>query len=123
MKRFILIVAGITVMSVLSGAAFASDFIHETDQLSQARNLLSATTVGNKAIFAGGYSSVVGSSDVVDIYDADSDTWSTYQLSQSRSNMGATTVGNIAFFAGGRYWYHPLRHCRYLRLWHQYMVH
>ncbi len=35
-----------------------------------------ATTIGNKAIFAGGLLNVYQSSDAVDIYDASSDTWS-----------------------------------------------
>jgi len=79
-----------------------------TATLSQARTLLAATTVGSKAIFAGGsYSNLTtvpdhGYSSVVDIYDAETDTWSVASLSQPRSSLAATTVGNLAIFAGGR---------------------
>ncbi len=54
-----------------------------TATLSQAREYLAATTVGTKAIFAGGYSSS-GYSNVVDIYDASTGQWSTATLSQAR---------------------------------------
>jgi hypothetical protein len=61
---------------------------------------MGATTVGTKAIFAGG-ESASGYSNVVDIYDSSNDTWSTDTLSQARSWLGATTVGSKAIFAGG----------------------
>jgi hypothetical protein len=67
-----------------------------TATLSQARSLLVAASVGNKALFAGGTYS-----DVVDIYNADTNTWSTAKLSQGRSYLSATAVGSKAFFAGG----------------------
>jgi hypothetical protein len=67
-----------------------------THTLSQARANLAATTVGTKAIFAGG-----SGSNVVDIYDSSSNTWSTATISQARSSLAATTVGTKAIFAGG----------------------
>jgi len=81
-------------------SAFASGLVHSTANLSQGRYWLAATTVGNKALFAGGS----GASNVVDIYDADTNTWSTATLSQARSQLSATTVGNKAMFAGGYYY-------------------
>ena len=60
---------------------------------------LAVTVVGDKAIFAGGWTSVA--SDVVDIYDADSHQWSHTTLSQPRGRLAATTVGDLALFGGG----------------------
>lgn len=76
-----------------------------TAALSQARDGMAVTTVGTKAIFAGGYFNDVNgtaqTSDVVDIYDAATDHWSTATLSQARAGATAAAVGNLAIFAGG----------------------
>ena len=74
-----------------------------TTMLSEARRLLAATSVGRKALFAGGYNNVVNRyhSDRVDIYDDSTGTWRTASLSQARYSLAATTVGNKALFAGG----------------------
>ena len=82
--------------------------------LSQARTALAATTVGSKALFAGGCaigavsiaeSRACGAGgavvDIVDIYDSRTDTWSTARLSVPRRDMAATSAGTKAFFAGG----------------------
>ena len=69
---------------------------------------LNAATVvaGNKVFFAGGFTDfsdyerpVV--TDVVDIYDAASDTWTTAKLSQARGAIKAGVAGNKVVFAGG----------------------
>ncbi|WP_424101162.1 LamG-like jellyroll fold domain-containing protein [Moorena producens] len=73
--------------------------------LSVARRSLAATTVGNLAIFAGGYD---GNSDVdtVDVFEYQNGTLVKHEhnleLSVARSSLAATTVGNLAIFAGGR---------------------
>jgi hypothetical protein len=83
-----------------------------TATLSQARFNLAATTVGSKAIFAGGATGGISSpnaiaSDVVDIYDASKGApsnpaaWSTATLSEARGALAAATAGNRALFAGG----------------------
>ena len=80
-------------------------------ELSQARNNLAATTVGNYALFGGGDTG--SHSDVVDAYDQTL-TWSTpaHTLSQARNNLAATTVApaggsspqsGYALFGGGDY--------------------
>ncbi|HUY31344.1 MAG TPA: hypothetical protein VMV69_01080 [Pirellulales bacterium] len=80
-----------------------------TAALSQARSYLEATAVGTDAIFAGGYTlptnpmEDVNTSNVVDIYDASTNQWSTAALSQARFGLEAATVGNQAMFAGGIY--------------------
>jgi len=40
-------------------------------------------------------------SNVVDLYNGASGTWSTAQLSVARWYLAATSVGNVAIFAGG----------------------
>ena len=67
-----------------------------TAQLSVARSSLAGTSVGNLAIFAGGYNSKV-----VDLYNSATGAWSTAQLSVARYSLAATSVGNLAIFAGG----------------------
>ena len=65
---------------------------------------VSATSVGSKVFFTGGYNgSGVGNvnSNVVDIYDTSTGVWSTATLSQARNYLAATSAGNQAFFAGG----------------------
>lgn len=77
-----------------------------TATLSQPREGVQATTVGNYAIFAGGGCGVVDwyyttSSNVVDIYDAANDVWSTATMSSERINFLAGTSGNQVFLLGG----------------------
>lgn len=71
-----------------------------TATLSQARGYISSTSVGSKALFAGG-SNDAGVSAVVDIYDATSGLWTAASLSVARSSLAATSVGSKALFAGG----------------------
>ncbi len=42
-----------------------------------------------------------GPSNVVDLYNSATETWSTAELSVARENFAATSVGNVALFAGG----------------------
>lgn len=74
--------------------------------LSEARSDIVSTSVGSKAIFAGGTIPGYGSdisryTTAVDIYDATSDTWSTASLSKARGRISVTSVGTKAIFAGG----------------------
>ncbi len=73
--------------------------------LSQTRNVSAVATVANKIFFAGGRfpPTVPGPnfSNVVDIYDITTGSWSTATLSQPRWGMTAATLGNKVFFAGG----------------------
>jgi hypothetical protein len=43
----------------------------------------------------------VGASNVVDLYNSATGTWSTAQLSVARQGLAAASVGNVALFAGG----------------------
>lgn len=80
-------------------------------QLSQARTEISAVAVGNKMLFAGGLEIVslgtpgdpvpMNAHAVVDIYDTQTNTWTTAQLSEARGGMAHAVVGNKALFAGG----------------------
>jgi hypothetical protein len=82
------------------------------EETTEARTLegrisLAATSVGNQAIFAGGFSRLTyEASDAVNIYDASQELWlkDPGHLSMPRWNLAATTVGNLAIFAGGWNW-------------------
>lgn len=74
--------------------------------LSTPREGIQAASVGNYAIFAGGGCGAINwyytsGSDVVDVYDALSDTWSTAAMSSSRINFLAVASGNQVFLLGG----------------------
>lgn len=68
--------------------------------LSVARHLLAATTVGDYALFGGGYSN--GRSSTVDAYSTSLTRTTPTSLSVSRDDLAATTVGNYALFGGGQ---------------------
>ena len=76
-----------------------------TAQLSQARFGLSATSVGDKVFFAGGIADSTATetnlSNVVDIYDTSTNTWSTTNMSQPRVWFSATSSGSDVFFGSG----------------------
>lgn len=78
--------------------------------LSKARQGICATVVGSKVIFAGGTyftkisafnNPVSNVSDVVDIYDATTNSWSVAKLSVARTGISAVVTGNNVYFAGG----------------------
>lgn len=97
--RLILILSLSAINFVLAWPAHASDFTHTTTVLSENRTNISATALGNKVFFAGGWTGQV--SDVVDVYNIETEEWSVDYLSKARSHIAATTVGNKAIFAGG----------------------
>lgn len=73
--------------------------------LSEKRKLGAVVTSGNKIFFAGGNSVPVlpgpHYSSRVDIYDINTNTWSTAELSQARTGLTAVAGGNKVYFAGG----------------------
>ncbi len=78
-----------------------------TAQLSQARGHLSATSVGNKVIFAGGITNDNVLSDKVDIYDALTGEWTTASLSVPRctdmtDGLTKTVCGKVYIVGGGK---------------------
>ena len=89
--------------------AYDSDLTRSTPTaLSQARNDFAATTVGNYALFGGGY--VDGYSAVVDAYDQNLTRSTPTELSQARTGLAATSVApagdsspqsGYAVFGGG----------------------
>jgi len=82
-------------------AATGTTWTHTTANLSVGRDELAATTVGNYAIFGGGWVYPSGVKANVDIFDAGTRQWSTASLSVARSQLAATSVGNNALFGGG----------------------
>ena len=77
-------------------------------QLSSPRMYDQAVSYENTVLFTGGYRVLSLSptnfefSDIVDIYDLTSETWSTANLSQARSGVAASVVGDVALFGGGQ---------------------
>ncbi|MFT4541144.1 MAG: hypothetical protein ACI841_001522 [Planctomycetota bacterium] len=76
--------------------------------LSQARSSLAATSVGGKALFAGGATDInLPRLATVDIYDSnagppqDVNAWTVTALSQARASLSAESVGSVAIFASG----------------------
>ena len=68
-------------------------------ELSVKRHTPAATTVGNYALFGGGYYS--GYQSTVDAYDTSLTRTTPTALSAARIYLAATTVGNYALFGGG----------------------
>ena len=81
--------------------AYSSSLTRTTvTPLTMIRYYLAATTLGDYAIFGGGYAS----DDVtnrVDIYDSSLTRLNYNYLTVGRSQLAATTVGNYALFGGG----------------------
>ena len=65
--------------------------------LSEARAYLTATSVGNYALFGGGDTTTA----TVDAYDASLTRTTATPLSEARIYLTATSVGNYALFGGG----------------------
>jgi hypothetical protein len=78
-----------------------------TAALSIARSNVAVAVIGSSVFFAGGETSTIypniGYSNVVDIYNNDTNTWTTATLSLARSELAAASLGGKAFFAGGVY--------------------
>ncbi|MCP3917509.1 MAG: hypothetical protein GY711_18345 [bacterium] len=73
-----------------------------TEQLSEPRSALAATSVGQYALFGGGANGgAPNASATVDIYDAAAESWATSSLSIARHSLVATSAGSKALFAGG----------------------
>ena len=73
--------------------------------LSQPRAGIAAGWAGSKIVFAGG-----GQSSRVDIYDINTNSWSTSELSVGRQDIAVVTSGDKIFFAGGwegDWWWFP----------------
>ena len=66
----------------------------------EARDIITATTVGNYALFGSGYNTR-GISAVVDAYNTSLVRSTATELSEARYNIAATTVGDYALFGGG----------------------
>ena len=69
--------------------------------LSLARTSLAATTIGDYALFGGGYDISGTYVSNVDAYDTSLTRTKPTSLSTGRGNLAATTVGNYALFGGG----------------------
>lgn len=77
---------------------YSTTLTHTTTSLSENKTYLSAATVGNYSLFAGGTAEGVGSSDTVDVYDNNLVHFMAPNLSQ-KGGPPATTLNNYAIFA------------------------
>ena len=77
--------------------------------LSKARERIAAATIGSKVFFAGGTfytgngypNQIWDVSNVVDIYDIVTNSWSATTLSIARGNINAVVIGDRIYFVGG----------------------
>lgn len=74
---------------------------HTPDELSTGRMDLAATTVGNYALFCGGYGNGSSAITVIDVYNQSLTRTMTLSTVNGRRNCSAITLGNYAIFAGG----------------------
>jgi hypothetical protein len=81
--------------------------VHKSARLSEARDSLAATSLGDLVFFGGGYTTT-RASDRVDICDVTSGIWTTATLSVPREDLVATSSGNLVFFGGGSYFETPV---------------
>jgi hypothetical protein len=76
-----------------------------THALGTPRYNMGVVAAGSKIFFAGGFNTdgllFQDYYNVVDVYDASTNTWSYAQLSQGRTDIAAAAVGNKVVFAGG----------------------
>lgn len=86
----------------------ASSGLWSTSSLSQAKGRgLTATTVNNKVYFAGGTTRIAITNDYegtagIDIYDVNSNSWSTSSLGEAKGWHAAIAVNDKIYWAGGR---------------------
>ena len=76
------------------------EYYGTADNLSTTKYRLAATSVGNYALFGGGYASSVYES-TIDTYTSSLVKGTATDLSSARSYLAATNVGNYALFGGG----------------------
>lgn len=91
----------VIIFSIIITVAYCNVVI-ETTSLSVPRRLGSSVQVGNKAYFSGGFTFNDVGSDVVDIFDLDTNQWNgTLTLAQSRGFLTTVSNGTHIFFIGG----------------------
>jgi hypothetical protein len=79
-----------------------------TITLSTARRLVSCVNVGKYALFYGGYTGSNGAttggtiSNLINIWNTETSTWSQNNLPTTRENVGVGSIGKYAIFAGGK---------------------
>lgn len=92
------------VLAIASGLLLAQSAQAQwtTDNLSDDRRELVAASAGDLAVFVGGKGAANSTSDVVDIYDASTETFTATTLSSPRRSHAAAGEGNLIMIGGGR---------------------
>ncbi|MCP3916672.1 MAG: hypothetical protein GY711_14040 [bacterium] len=89
----------LTALALLAPGASAQWSI---DYLSEARTGIAAGSVGDLAVFAGGYGGSFGTpTNTVDIYDAATGQWTQAVIVEARSRMAVARAGDLLLFGGG----------------------
>ena len=84
-----------------STGIWESTSTNSNQKLSVGRIQFAAASAGNKIYFAGGVTYPSSVTNVVDIYNATTNTWSTTTLSSSRQFLNGVGKNNLIIFAGG----------------------
>ena len=87
------------IYAILSSYTQILSYAGTATPLSEARGYLTATSVGDYALFGGGYGDIPTST--VDAYDTSLTRTIPTPLSETRYELTATSVGNYALFGGG----------------------
>ena len=89
--------------AILSRFAQILSYVGTATDLSEARGGLAATSVGNYALFGGGWIDIgyPEYKNTVDAYDTSLTRTIPTALSEARDGLAATSVGNYALFGGG----------------------
>jgi len=93
-------IGALALCSTMASAAPPSGTSFTVDSLSAPRKALASATDGQRIFFAGGRVDTTRS-DVVDMFDSATHSWSTFTLSEARSELVATCVGSYVLIAGG----------------------
>lgn len=104
LKNVTIVLKNVTVVSEINRPVINVQML-PFGSLSQVREGINVASAGNKIVFAGGFirggGPGSGATSRIDIYDINTNSWSTTELSAARYNMAVVSAGNKIFFAGG----------------------
>jgi hypothetical protein len=75
---------------------------HTTSTLSTTRTKMAISNIGSKIYFSGGSDVSATKLNIIDIYDGDTDTWSSTTMTSERNGPVSLAVGTNIYIAGGQ---------------------